>query len=305
MRGGRPVRLDGVLEGVVGRLGLRSRLREELALEEWPRVAGPELCRHAWPVRISQGVLHVQTSSPAWAREASFLKPELRSRLNQRLGQEVVKDIRFSAAAGCRHRPGTGGPVGPSAALAAPPLPAPCGRSSAAQTGAQEVADAEVLAHRWERFLAAWKRAREGRLGRGYRRCRGCGAPHEPGLELCPACAREERGLVRRRVEALLAHCPWLDREGLQRELGVQLGEEEVDGLKQDLDRRWEADLLALASAGSVGGGRAQAMALAMLRTGRRPEEMDLARCAEALGEPLAGWLLKQGGSGVVPAHRS
>jgi len=45
------------------------------------------------PLRLRRGVLFVGADGPAWMQEVQFLKPELRDRLNARLGRAVVRDI--------------------------------------------------------------------------------------------------------------------------------------------------------------------------------------------------------------------
>lgn len=43
----------------------------------WPRVVGPQVAAHAWPVAVRQGVLVVATDHHAWASELRSLAAEL------------------------------------------------------------------------------------------------------------------------------------------------------------------------------------------------------------------------------------
>ena len=63
----------------------------------WPAAVGEEVARNAWPARISRdGVLHVSTSSSAWAFELTQLAAVVLERLTARLDEQPPKGLRFA-----------------------------------------------------------------------------------------------------------------------------------------------------------------------------------------------------------------
>jgi hypothetical protein len=75
-------------------LGLTDQAKRLLIAQCWPAVVGPEIANRTEPDGFSRGVLRVKASSAAWQNELTFLKEEIRSRLNRILGHDVVKDLR-------------------------------------------------------------------------------------------------------------------------------------------------------------------------------------------------------------------
>jgi predicted nucleic acid-binding Zn ribbon protein len=89
----RPPRLGDVLRAALDRLPVARELADHALWVHWEAVVGATLVRHARPLRLRRGVLLVGADGPAWMQELQFLKPELRDRLNARLGRAVVRDI--------------------------------------------------------------------------------------------------------------------------------------------------------------------------------------------------------------------
>ena len=68
------------------------------ATEAWPEAAGPDIARHTAGVFLREGELVVYVDSPVWATELTALGEQLRTRLNETLGEELVRAIRFTAS---------------------------------------------------------------------------------------------------------------------------------------------------------------------------------------------------------------
>ncbi len=63
----------------------------------WPAAVGEEVARNAWPARVSRdGVLHVNTSSSAWAFELTQLATVVLGQLAAALESEAPKGLRFA-----------------------------------------------------------------------------------------------------------------------------------------------------------------------------------------------------------------
>lgn len=63
----------------------------------WPDVVGPAVSAHTRPISIQRHVLHVATSSSAWAQNLMFERQRILTKLNGRVSTPLT-DIRFSTA---------------------------------------------------------------------------------------------------------------------------------------------------------------------------------------------------------------
>lgn len=87
--------LGSVLEQSLKRFELAQRLEEYGIWPLWNDVVGGPIARNAQPEKIRHGTLFVKVTSPVWMQQLQFMKDMIADKLNQRLGNPVVKNIFF------------------------------------------------------------------------------------------------------------------------------------------------------------------------------------------------------------------
>jgi predicted nucleic acid-binding Zn ribbon protein len=88
-------RVGEVLDQSLKRLDLAPRLDEYGVWPIWNEIVGKTIARNAQPEKIRHGTLFVKVTSPVWMQQLQFMKTMIADKLNQRLKQEVVKNIFF------------------------------------------------------------------------------------------------------------------------------------------------------------------------------------------------------------------
>lgn len=73
--------------------GLAVKLHAYEALLVWDEVVGPQITVHTQPTKIRDGILEVRVDQAVWMQQLQLMKPKILTRLNERLGGEVIKDI--------------------------------------------------------------------------------------------------------------------------------------------------------------------------------------------------------------------
>ena len=89
----RPAPVSELLSTLFAGTPAESRLKEGAIWEVWDRTVGSQIASRAKPAAIRNGVLTVVVSSAPWLQQLSFLKDQIREKLNTALGEEMVKDI--------------------------------------------------------------------------------------------------------------------------------------------------------------------------------------------------------------------
>jgi len=84
-----------ILDVLVGRLGLKQRLKQAEAVRKWDEIVGERIACETQAEIVRGKTLFVKVTSPIWAQELSFLKPEIMKKLRQEIGRGVITDIRF------------------------------------------------------------------------------------------------------------------------------------------------------------------------------------------------------------------
>lgn len=85
-----------VLEKILPKLGLDQQIYQSKLLEDWPRIVGATVAKHARPLTLKEGILTIAVDHPMWLSELSrYQKPLLLRKVRQNLGDKTVKDIAF------------------------------------------------------------------------------------------------------------------------------------------------------------------------------------------------------------------
>lgn len=90
---GNPERIGRLLAGNPGSQALGVRLKELVIWQAWDQAVGATIANRAQPLRLVGGVLTVAVASSPWMQQLSFMKTELRERINALLGEDRVKEI--------------------------------------------------------------------------------------------------------------------------------------------------------------------------------------------------------------------
>lgn len=90
-----PQALGDVMEAVIGRLGIRKRLDVARTIEAWAEVAGPQINGVTDSAWVKGQKLYVRITSSVWRHELHLRRRAWRDRLNEHLGNDLVKEIIF------------------------------------------------------------------------------------------------------------------------------------------------------------------------------------------------------------------
>jgi len=90
-----PTTLKSILDGLDD--GFSTAIRNCQLLTIWEKVVDEGIRKNTDPVKIRNRTLFIQTATPAWANELTYLKREIIRRFNQQAGSEAITDIRFKA----------------------------------------------------------------------------------------------------------------------------------------------------------------------------------------------------------------
>ncbi|HEY3353052.1 MAG TPA: DUF721 domain-containing protein [Polyangia bacterium] len=137
----------------LAQLGRGPEYLEQRALLCWPDVVGPRVAARAQAHRLQRGVLTVRVDGAAWLSELTYLKADIRDRMNDRLGGHPIVELRLV--------PGT---ITPRAAEPERLVPAPAQREplpaeiAEAEAAAAHIPDPELRAAVVACRLSAYRR---------------------------------------------------------------------------------------------------------------------------------------------------
>ena len=89
--------LNSALRSAIREMGLEKKIRERECLSLWEEVVGKKLASVSQAEDIRNGILYVSAKDPIWGQEIFNLKGLIMQKINQRMGEEIVKDIKVRA----------------------------------------------------------------------------------------------------------------------------------------------------------------------------------------------------------------
>ena len=90
------VTIGDAIRHAVEKLGLTTKFQEQRALSLWPQIVGEQISEVTEAYRIHHGELLVSIKHATWRYHLMFERENFRKKINDTLGSEVVRLIRFT-----------------------------------------------------------------------------------------------------------------------------------------------------------------------------------------------------------------
>ena len=86
-------KLGDALDDTAKQLGLERKLKQQRILDEWREIVGDAIANVAEIRRLDYGRLMLHVSNAVWRQEISLGKENLRKKINDAVGEEIITDI--------------------------------------------------------------------------------------------------------------------------------------------------------------------------------------------------------------------
>jgi len=93
--GKEPEKISGSIMDALSKMGIAERLRRQQAVTRWKEAVGEIIGAQTEALKIDGDTLVVKVYQAAWRQQLIFLKDELLAKLENEIGKELIKDIRF------------------------------------------------------------------------------------------------------------------------------------------------------------------------------------------------------------------
>lgn len=86
--------------------GWDTRVRDASVMADWPEIVGAEIAQHCEVVSLEAEVLTLQADSTMWAQQLRLLSATILVKIAEKVGEDVVKDVKILAPSGPSWRKG-------------------------------------------------------------------------------------------------------------------------------------------------------------------------------------------------------
>ena len=87
--------LKSAINTFLKKVGLEKGVSQNKALLVWKEVVGERVSQNTVPEKVESGTLYIKTSNPTWRQELVFKKNDIIKKLNNKLGKNTIKEIKF------------------------------------------------------------------------------------------------------------------------------------------------------------------------------------------------------------------
>ena len=88
-------KLKAAINNLLKAAGLDAGVAQNKALLVWDDVVGAKVSENTTPEKVEAGTLYIKASNPTWRQELMFKKEEILKKLNKKLGEKIIKEIKF------------------------------------------------------------------------------------------------------------------------------------------------------------------------------------------------------------------
>ena len=88
-------KLKAAINNLLKAAGLEAGVSQNKALLIWDDVVGAKVSENTTPEKVEAGTLYIKASNPTWRQELMFNKEEILKKLNKKLGEKTIKEIKF------------------------------------------------------------------------------------------------------------------------------------------------------------------------------------------------------------------
>ncbi len=93
MNSGNAKKLDKILDEFIKKKGWDEKIISAGLPEAWEGIAGPQIANATKVINLSNGKLYIETTSSTWKSEIMLRSEEIKRRINEKYGNQVVKEI--------------------------------------------------------------------------------------------------------------------------------------------------------------------------------------------------------------------
>jgi predicted nucleic acid-binding Zn ribbon protein len=74
---------------------LEEKLQQQSVPNYWVDIVGESVAKHASVERVDKGKMFVKVESAVWRNELSMRREEIRQKVNEHFGAEIVREVIF------------------------------------------------------------------------------------------------------------------------------------------------------------------------------------------------------------------
>ncbi|MGM0501540.1 MAG: DUF721 domain-containing protein [Bacillota bacterium] len=227
-----------LLNRALRQLGISKKVKKTQLLDTWSRVIGKDIQEHTEAKYFDRGTLFVNVDNSSWAHQLLFMKQNLMEKINNKLDEELVTEIRFKVG----HITKEDCDFSKEYKNETKKIELNPEEETKLQQTAESIADDNLKA-KFLNLLMESKKTNKWRKNNDWKECPECSVLIPDFKSKCSICElKEGKEELVKKIEQSLYQNPWLSYNKLATNY-PQLNEDDFNVIKDNLAARLEEKL--------------------------------------------------------------
>ncbi len=87
--------LNLVINELISDLNIKKNIRKFNIFNHWSEIVGTDVAKRTKPIKIFKDTLIIKVANSVWANELSLMSRQILKKINDFVGEEVIKDLKF------------------------------------------------------------------------------------------------------------------------------------------------------------------------------------------------------------------
>ncbi len=87
--------MSDAVNALLRRMGWSEQIEMASVIGRWREVVGDQIADKCEPLTFDDGILTVRAESTAWATQLQIMNGQLRHRINEEFGREIVRELKI------------------------------------------------------------------------------------------------------------------------------------------------------------------------------------------------------------------
>ncbi|MFO7818699.1 MAG: DUF721 domain-containing protein [Halanaerobacter sp.] len=266
--------IDELLDKTLRNLGISKKIKKTQILNTWSQVIGEEIKEHTEAKYFDRGTLFVNVDNSSWAHQLLFMKENLITKINKKLKEELLREIRFKV--------GNISDKDYDFSKAKRNEKKKVNLNQREEEKLKQTANCindDKLRKKFLNLLTESKKTNKWRMKNDWHECPVCEVLVPEFKEKCSICElKENNEQLVEKIEQSLYTTPWLSYDDLAAKF-PQLKQRDFDTIKDNLAKRLETkldEMMLLALEGKIDRQKLRVLVqnYVMLETGVSPESL-------------------------------
>lgn len=200
--------IKDILYKTIQNLSINKKFKAQMAIAHWEDIVGKDIAAQSIPQMMDFGVLNISVKNSVWAHHLMMMKMELIHKINEFIGEPIVRDVRFNQRYAEINRAESTEVSEPDFGRALKKIYLTENEVNQAESMVSDIENDELKV-KLKRLISRHLASKKLKLTHKWHKCEKCDSLCNEKDNLCQVCKLEEKKTRASDIRSILLEVPW------------------------------------------------------------------------------------------------